>query len=87
MRRYMKLVFRILEYTEMNKANGNKLPLPEFEDYENSTVEYHVRLCAEAGYINIDRKGTMAISIVELTWAGHNEIDRMRKEGSCAISP
>ena len=55
MRKCMKLIFKILEYVEREKTNGNKLPIPEFEDYENSVVDYHVRLCSQAGYIEIDQ--------------------------------
>ena len=84
MRRYMKLIFKILEYTETSKQNGGQLQLPEFEEYTNEQVNYHARLCRDAGYINLDtNRGHQNIGIIELTWQGHEELDRMRKEGCC----
>ena len=85
MRRCMKLIFKILEYVEREKTNGNKLSIPEFYDYDDSVVNYHVRLCAQAGYIQIDQVSNFQVltakSIIELTWAGHQELERMREEG------
>ena len=85
MKRHMKLIFQILAYVESRKTNGNDLPLPELEDYSRSLIEHHIMLCDEAGYIDVVmvEKGQPPIAIRRLTWAGHNELDRMRAEGCC----
>ena len=85
MKRHMKLIFQILEYIEIEKRNGNSVPLPEFEEYSRSEVEYHVKLCEEAGYIDTltPSNGSMPSAIIRITWDGHNTLDSMRKQGSC----
>ena len=50
MRRHMKLVRLLLEHAEA-QCNGHWYNPPELKDYGASEVEYHVRLCQEAGYI------------------------------------
>ena len=57
MRREMILIRMILEYVEVEKTNENKLPAPEFPNYQNYVVEHHVMLCGEAGYLEIETKG------------------------------
>ena len=85
MKRHMKLIFKILEYVETHKTNGNNVPVPEFDDYERSEVEYHVKLCEEAGYVDtvVINKDGPPQQIRRLTWSGHDELDRMRKDGCC----
>ena len=81
----MKLIQLILEYTEKH-GNGKTLPLPEFEDYTFTQVNYHAGLCGEAGYLRVDRQyqsqQKRSYSILELTWKGHEELARMRGEAN-----
>ena len=59
---------------------------PELEDYRLLQIEYHVRLCKEAGYITARHVGSPVVNGGEpdcyqmgrLTWAGHEELDRLR---------
>jgi len=85
MRRHKKLIFLILQYVEQNVTNGDGVPLPEFNDYTRSEIEYHVRLCEEAGYIDtvVQEKSGPPIGIQRLTWIGHEELDRIRTDGCC----
>ena len=85
MKRHRKLIFEILKYVESAKANGEKIPLPEFDDYNRHEVEYHVKLCEEAGYVDlvVSAQDHSPEAIVRLTWNGHNALDRLRKEGCC----
>ncbi|MDE0534346.1 MAG: DUF2513 domain-containing protein [Albidovulum sp.] len=89
MKRQMKLIFQILKYAEANVHNGEPAPMPEFDEYSRSEVEYHVKLCDQAGYIDYIHGGgkrKAPVSIENLTWAGHDALDRMRKDGCCAKS-
>lgn len=83
MKRHMKLIFLILDYVERTKNNGVHIPAPEFDDYTRTEVAYHVRLCHEAGYLIVPTKVTEPDepAIKRMTWKGHEELDRMRKEG------
>ena len=77
MKRDMELVKRILKYVEKN-------PLPQtgfFADIEiagfsDETIQYHIRLCADANFVRINQTG----HIIELTWAGQDELERLRAE-------
>ena len=80
MKREMKLIGMILAYVEKSK-NIVDIPLPEFDDYRKCEVEYHVKLCEEAGYLHIrisshDKKPE---SIIQMTWQGHEALDDIRK--------
>ncbi len=83
MKRRFKLIKKILEYVEVTKKNGDRIPLPEFSDYKDCVVAYHVKLCHQAGFLDVrylnQNKGN-PVDIVEMTWAGHNELDRLRTE-------
>ena len=59
------------------------LPVPEFDDYGEAEVHYHLGLCEEAKYLvlyqpdsndQIRRFG----GISRLTWAGHEALDAIR---------
>ena len=73
MKRCMKLIHLILEYTE-KKATGGMISAPPSPDHTDELVEYHIELCAEAGYLRLDPNGY----ILELTWAGHEELEKWR---------
>ena len=82
MRRHMKLVRTVLEYAECH-ATGRGIPAPEAEGYSVIQVNYHIRLCGEAGFLRIEDVMNMAddgpqYNILDLTWQGHEELGRLR---------
>ena len=82
MRRKMKLIRKLLEYREMSVTEG-ALPAPEFPDYSEAEVHYHLGLCEEAGYLVLyqpawEGPGRRFEGIVRLTWVGHEALDAMR---------
>ena len=49
------------------------------EEYRDAEINYHIGLCMQAGYLEaeyepIDR----TYQIINLTWDGHEELDRHR---------
>ena len=52
MKRYGKLILKIHRYVRDN-GNGKKLDLPDFCDFSGVQVEYHVRLCLQAGLLDV----------------------------------
>ena len=81
MRRHMKLIALILAYVEKATRCGD-ISIPDIADYSRHDVLYHVRLCEEAGYldivINASTKAPTAIH--RMTWAGHEALERLRAE-------
>lgn len=78
MRRDMSLICMILAYVEGQKATGNILQ-PQFDSYTESQIYYHTQLCAEAGYLEVIPAGSPPITIMRITWEGHEVLDRLRK--------
>lgn len=82
MQRKMKLIRKILEHVEMSTTE-ERLPVPEFNDYSEAKVHYHLGLCEEAEYLILyqtefdDHKRRFA-AITRLTWEGHEALDAMR---------
>lgn len=83
MKREWQLIREILEYVERtlrpeHVGRGLSVPKPEAfgSGYAEEEIEYHVQLCAEAGYLNL--MPLMGTRIKSLTWAGHNKLDEMR---------
>lgn len=85
MQRKLKLIRKILEYTE-RELRDDPIPVPEFDDYNDLHVQEHLELCSEAGFLILglptryEGKNYYS-SIHRLTWAGHDQLDRLRKEG------
>ena len=54
MRRHMRLIYLLLRHTEAKQTNG-PAPLPETlgndNEYTWGDIQYHARLCHEAGYL------------------------------------
>ena len=71
MKRDMKLIHLILDYMERKNDGDQSIPLPSFDDYTSSQVDYHVALCVQAGFLN-KRKLT-------LTWTGHDKLEKCRE--------
>ena len=80
MQRDKKLIKQILLHVRQH-ANGDPIPFPSFEGYEQRLVNYHVTLCAEAGFIALKRgveSGLMDAvdEISHLTWQGHEQLEK-----------
>ena len=56
------------------------IPIPQFDGHASSEVKYHVKLCEEAGYLDIrvSAHDEVPESIVRMTWDGHEALDRLR---------
>lgn len=78
MRRKMKLIREILTYVEEQPAGG-MIPIPEFDDYSQGDVSEHVKLCAEAGFLEITSHRGYPTRILRMTWQGHEELKRLRE--------
>ena len=81
MRRNWELIRLLLEYVE-EKGNGKCLLMPVLPDHPPKQVSYHVRLCDEAGYLKVkvltEQSAYIEYEIGELTWDGHNALERLR---------
>ena len=84
MRLHRKLIHKLLRYAE-EKADGIKLAAPEFEDYSETQVHYHIGLCEEAGFLHVlpipsGRPGSSPrkFHILNLTWKGHLELEEKK---------
>ncbi len=78
------LIYDILIFIEKHEEPGPyKLP-QQFGDYTRGQVNYHIRMCQEAGFIEHGRSQIgltgypSYFEIGELTWEGHQEIQRRR---------
>ena len=82
MKRDMELIKQILKYVEQNDKNdGRLLPAPEFPDYGENEVSYHIDLCEQAGYITVQRTSGGSF-LRSLSWQGHNALDELRSRGA-----
>ena len=80
MKRYMELIRRLLAHIEQ----GN-LTIPEWSDYTPKQVHYHIGLCYEAGYIDVEKAFELNVEyqkyrILRLLWDGHNALDELRHQ-------
>lgn len=85
MQRKMKLLRKLLEYTELSPTE-QMLPVPELDDYSEAEIHYHLGLCEEAGYLVLPEPdspgaGRRFPGIVRLTWKGHETLDGLRAKG------
>ena len=76
MKRYMNLIRSILEYVECQEPD-RLITHPEVNGYTPQQVKYHVGLCEEAGFIACSDGSGL---IQRLTWHGHEELCRFRKQ-------
>ena len=76
MKRDTELIRHILEYVECN-SESKFLAAPSIEGYKSSEVQYHIKLCKEAGLVNVDGG-----NLRSLTWQGHNMLDTLRGTSS-----
>ena len=76
MNRDWQLIKEILKYAESTEMGERGFLFhPDVPGYSDKAIEYHVRLCSEAGYVRTNSTG----NIVALTWNGHEALDRLRK--------
>ena len=85
MQRKRRLIRSLLEYVE-REHQGAPVAVPELEGYTDAEVHYHVGLCVEAGYLVADepmmRMGLRTYGLIHrLTWAGHEALDALRRNG------
>ena len=86
MQRKMKLTRKLLEYVEMSNTE-ERLPVPEFREYREAEVRYHLGLCEEAGYLVLYQPETNDPirrfgGVSRLTWSGHEALNAMRASNS-----
>ena len=84
MRRNWKLIRKLLIFIRDNANCRELLPVPYFCKFEPEVVEYHLRLCEEAGLVVlskteplIDAPEGSIMRIVRITAEGHTEIERL----------
>ena len=81
------LIGKLLEWSECHADGELTPPPPEISGYSEKEVHYHIGLCDEAGLLYVQKR-TMAgqegerYQILNLTWSGHNELDRRRSSTS-----
>jgi len=75
----MKLIALILAHVEKAKCTGD-IPIPEFGDYDRCEVSHHVKLCEEAGFLDIAVHNGKPDYIVRITWDGYNQLDSLREK-------
>ncbi len=82
MKRNMCLIRCILEYAESN-ATGVRIPAPDIRGFTEAEVHYHMGLCDQAGYLNVESAGANPggpayYVILNLTWSGHEVLEKLR---------
>ncbi len=80
MKRDMELIYLILAYAEEHgDLNNRKRCVPNFDEYDPDYIDYHVRLCEEAGYLKASwPSGNRRGHVQRLTWQGHEALDASR---------
>ena len=76
-KRNMDLILRILLYVEEKlpaKGTLHGIPYPEFSDHDGDTVQHHVALCVDAGFIKLGS----ARHILQITWEGYDALEDLR---------
>ena len=84
MKRDMALIYYILDYAEKNLPYPSKdISLPELDSYTSVQIEYHVGLCGEHDLLDIvvNPYTQKPEQIRKINWSGHDELDRLRREG------
>ena len=86
MRRSMNLIKKLLTHVECHATeNGTPIHVPSIEGHSEIDVNYHVRLCVEAGFLKATPLtqspqgiGLWHSGIFGLTWTGHDKLDELR---------
>lgn len=84
MRRKLRLILAILEFAEETITPGRRRSafLPEIDGYETDDIDYHVELCGQAGYMQVEPMPNGRYKVRELTWAGHEALANLREQRS-----
>ena len=82
MQRKMKLIYKLLEYVECHGTGEGLLP-PEISGYTDTDVNYHIGLCNQAGYLEVEdvsgkEEPFKRYAMFNLTWAGHEALGQHR---------
>ena len=65
------LIKQLLKHCEKNSPGPRGFLFhPDIDGYAVEQVEYHVRLCSQAGFVLLNQTGHM----IELTWQGQMEL-------------
>ncbi len=83
MRRHSSLIYRIFRFVEQNCEIGRPLDPPVFDSFTEQEVGYHVMLCAQAGYLDVEEvesRNPYRYLIRHLNWAGHEALGQYRRE-------
>jgi hypothetical protein len=80
----MDLILKILQFAETNADGGQTrcVPstndLPDFDEIEDKDIQYHIGLCHQAGFLEVERTTKVVPNtvipwyrIIHLTWEGH----------------
>ena len=85
------LIFRVLKFAEKHASPQSWASTEDhicFEKDNKDEVNEHIRLCEEAGWLEMRDQsgmGKVEYAIVRLTLDGHRELKRRRNEGqSCS---
>lgn len=82
MMRKVKLIKKILQRVSSSRSY---VKIPEFDEYDQDEVNEHVALCVEAGFVEAPEMTyagqKVYVGIDRMTWKGHEELDRLCKEG------
>ena len=87
MKRDLDLVRKLLLYFE-EKAGPEHIQKPPIDGYDDSTVQYHLRLMHDAGLLNCETERSSStpervIRVIpfDLTWEGQEFLAKVRSEG------
>ena len=82
MKRDMSLIRKLLEYVEA-QTDGRYHDAPGCLDFAQESVHYHIGLCGQAGFLEVRKisggeEPLARYELRNLTWAGHESLDRLR---------
>lgn len=80
MRRDWLLIRRLLAHIAETADGQCAISIGPFYDYKDDEITYHVRLCAEAGFVILarpDKEPPQDQNILRLTWAGHDKLEEL----------
>ena len=82
MKRDMNLIRKILEYAS-EQGNGEPLEAPICPGHDATVIHYHIGLCEQAGFFDVyvvshPDETNKRYAIGSMTWAGHDELERLR---------
>lgn len=75
MKRDKHLIRKILKWARGFENLKGSSRLPEFVDYNEDEVTYHVIMCIEAGFLRGEGDRNRGYHVFHLTWAGHEYLE------------